>query len=586
MTVPALVYSVKADDKSRRTFESNRREIQKTRRATQGLAADFRSTGKALGSLKAFGAGLGIGVLSADLIRLPSLIGDVVSEASTMAKTADLIGITTTELQQLTFGFEIAGVEASKTEDALKQFGKRLSEAGSKGGLLADILEANGVALRDNQGRMRPVMDLLRDYANLIKGAASSQDKLSLANEAFGRSGAALVLALRNGSLGLTKLQLETEMAGGVLEDEVLRRAEEIDDKFARLWRTFAINGKSAILSVATAMDDFVSGPAVELNLKDIQADLTRQRATLIREIGFAERSGTAQEIDGMQQKLDGLDARIRGVQQERAFRFSGGRGSRSRGGRRREIAPTKIPQRPETGTQSGRKLREQISQYDRLLDGLKQERELIGLSAVEQRKMNALRLAGVDATSEQGQAITSLIAQIQQQNEAQRQANEITSLFGGIAQNQIGTFISQLGLADTAAGRLVGTLIEAALQASLLGQGPLASAFGGGLFPKLVSGFSGGFGGGPSIAGAFAGMYADGGTLGAGRWGIAGENGPEPVLGPAKVVSNKDAFGRGGEAVQVSMIVQSPDAESFMRSETQIAGRLVDAIQRGQRGR
>ena len=47
-----------------------------------------------------------------------------------------------------------------------------------------------------------------------------------------------------------------------------------------------------------------------------------------------------------------------------------------------------------------------------------------------------------------------------------------------------------------------------------------------------------------------FAGGFATGGTLSAGQWGIAGENGPEPIFaGSARmsVVSNEDAFGGKG---------------------------------------
>lgn len=36
-------------------------------------------------------------------------------------------------------------------------------------------------------------------------------------------------------------------------------------------------------------------------------------------------------------------------------------------------------------------------------------------------------------------------------------------------------------------------------------------------------------------------GYFADGGYLGAGKWGIAGENGPEPVFGPANIMSSPD---------------------------------------------
>lgn len=58
------------------------------------------------------------------------------------------------------------------------------------------------------------------------------------------------------------------------------------------------------------------------------------------------------------------------------------------------------------------------------------------------------------------------------------------------------------------------------------------------------------------SMRKGFAGMFATGGSIPAGMWGIAGENGPEPVAGPGTVFSNREGRemfgGGGGNAPQV----------------------------------
>lgn len=46
----------------------------------------------------------------------------------------------------------------------------------------------------------------------------------------------------------------------------------------------------------------------------------------------------------------------------------------------------------------------------------------------------------------------------------------------------------------------------------------------------------------GSALGGLFGGLFANGGTLGAGRWGIAGENGPELITGPAQVTPLRGA--------------------------------------------
>ncbi len=69
-----------------------------------------------------------------------------------------------------------------------------------------------------------------------------------------------------------------------------------------------------------------------------------------------------------------------------------------------------------------------------------------------------------------------------------------------------------------------------------------------------VVGSFGEGKTGGSSIGGAlktFAGFFDAGGSIGAGQWGIAGENGAEIIRGPANITSTKDTaamMGKGGD--------------------------------------
>jgi phage-related minor tail protein len=71
-----------------------------------------------------------------------------------------------------------------------------------------------------------------------------------------------------------------------------------------------------------------------------------------------------------------------------------------------------------------------------------------------------------------------------------------------------------------------------------------------GGSFADTILGFFG----------SFAGTFADGGTLGAGKWGIAGEAGPEIVKGPAQIVPMSQAGWQrqGGDTYVYSPQVQA----------------------------
>jgi phage-related minor tail protein len=102
------------------------------------------------------------------------------------------------------------------------------------------------------------------------------------------------------------------------------------------------------------------------------------------------------------------------------------------------------------------------------------------------------------------------------------------------------------------------------------------------------------GFAKGGVVGGPVTQPFADGGViaspitfpLAGGRMGLAGEAGPEAIM-----PLTRGADGRlgvrsqsGGGAVSVTVNITTADAESFRRSESQVAAMLSRAVSRGQR--
>ncbi len=74
---------------------------------------------------------------------------------------------------------------------------------------------------------------------------------------------------------------------------------------------------------------------------------------------------------------------------------------------------------------------------------------------------------------------------------------------------------------------------------------------------------------------------------LGGGRTGLAGEAGPEAILPLARGSDGRlgvRAPGMGGGGMTVTFNVSTPDADSFARSETQLAAMLTRIVGRGER--
>lgn len=94
-------------------------------------------------------------------------------------------------------------------------------------------------------------------------------------------------------------------------------------------------------------------------------------------------------------------------------------------------------------------------------------------------------------------------------------------------------------------------------------------------------------------VVGADA-MFARGGVLAApayfpmagGRTGLAGEAGPEAILPLSRGPDGRlgVAAGEGGGAVTVNVTIQTPDANSFRKSEAQLTAAMARAVARGRR--
>lgn len=127
-----------------------------------------------------------------------------------------------------------------------------------------------------------------------------------------------------------------------------------------------------------------------------------------------------------------------------------------------------------------------------------------------------------------------------------------IAGLFGGGGSTKGQSANNPLYVIDVAGG---GNPIAGAAQQIF---GPPRSAMGGGGIGGVVSGVWDTVKSiGSSIGDFFGGFFANGGTLGAGKWGIAGENGPEIISGPATVTPM-------GGGTNVTYNINAVDAASF----------------------
>jgi hypothetical protein len=284
------------DADMKRTLDRNTQAIRKFERdATRATTASARAVDQNMSKMNTAFAGMAragtvaIGVLAASLAS--GALRNAIKSVADLADSANRIGIDVEAFQGLQRGFQLAGVEATGFANSMEIFTQRLGEAADGAGPLADILRDNGIALKDQNGEIRPTLELLREFAGVIGSTATQAEKLALLNDAFGRSGRALSEAMSGGSAAIDGMIQSAIEGGYVLDAELVQRAAELDDKFddlttkaSNFFKAFAIGAGEAAFGLKMLAEDLAALAVDSITPEPITVD--EQAMTAMRQLG------------------------------------------------------------------------------------------------------------------------------------------------------------------------------------------------------------------------------------------------------------------------------------------------------------
>lgn len=210
--------------------------------------------------------------------------------------------------------------------------------------------------------------------------------------------------------------------------------------------------------------------------------------------------------------------------------------------------------------------------------------------------RLDALETALDGATQMTGAFSAELIRMQATVNDTGRDVGILTGgISRGLRKAFDGLVFDGLKLSDALKG-VAKSMLDAAYSAAVR---PVSNHFGGLLAEGVASLMNGllPFEKGASFSQGRVMPFAQGGIVSGpvrfpmrGGLGLMGEAGPEAIMPLARGADGRlgvrSASGGGGRPVQVVMNIQTPDAEGFRRSNSQIAAEVGRAIQRGNRNR
>lgn len=459
---------------------------------------------QAQGSLATFGKGLKAFAASAgaalSLGALGMAVKSNIDRMDELGKAAQKIGIPVEELSKLEYAARLSDVSLDSLAGTMSKFSRSIAEVAGGGKNDAGLaLQAIGVSATDAQGKLLPTTQIVSDIAEEFSVMRDGAGKTALAIALFGKSGAELIPLLNGGREAIASAGRELQQFGGVVTPEATARAQEFNDNITRLQTAF--NG---LLQEALApiLPELVKLTQYFIDLAKTGAPV---KAWVENTIAFFAElkpfiESTRKEIELLTEGL-----RYLGLVDPAPVEININGGKEAQGPpppvQTKDAPilpqPTKqassiVPKIPKDTIDDIYGAGEAFSTlWDRMAEGIPDTNNLT----------SAFQSLATSISDSLGNAIQGLIAGTMSVKDA------VASMAQSVSQQ-----LSQL------AAQLVKSSILKVLS-------------------MLAGGMAGGGGAGINFGGmTFGGLYADGGNLGSGKWGIAGENGPEIIHGPAAV--------------------------------------------------
>ena len=559
-------------------------------------------------------------------------------ELAQLALTATRLGMTTDQIQTLGYAMKTLGGLDTQTglKSALDLYQKINAEfhetaAGGSAGSISKLFAANGMSITDASGELKSFNDLLHEAALLISNAGSEIDKIQIA-KLLGLS-QDWIAVLEKGPTALDKARAAASAAGAGIDENLIKKAVEFDQWWSRSFNLFADIGKAAAVDVGYYIKhlfDVLEDPAF---LSDKLDNLKRQRNDLLAQRGVAEDQSTILDVP-IKLTQAAKDASLQSARDQLAAAMADKRGLPA--GDAQGLAgtyhpesnpfgaltipsqkadgepppsltikpslptnkPTQIPSTKSDATESADEVERYTNQLEKSVEVLKAQVAVFGLGNAERVKATDLAKAEA-AARERGSALTdqerAKIEQLAQAHadetkrledlkRAQQAVAEATNYFGSQVIDVFDQMIFQGAKASDVMRNLAESIVKAALQATLLGSGPLAGLFGtqgqngnvGGIFGSLGQSLASSFG--------FGGARAAGGAVDGGKSYLVGENGPEMIrMGASGTVLPNSVLtaGSGGSGSSPTVNVHNYGAEVQTSNSNGPSGPQIDVIVR-----
>ncbi len=209
-------------------------------RRAAGALTDMQG---AVGKLQtAFGALTG----GAVAVVLRDFITHSIEAQAQIANLSERLGVSVQEMSALRFMADQSDTSLEALATGMKKLSVNAVAAASGSAEMAAAFASIGVPVKNADGSLRAIDDILGDVAEEFRLMPEGVEKTALAVKLFGKTGDELIPFLNAGRAGIKEMREEAEKLGIVLDERAARAAKKFEDDTKKI--------KSAVDGTGTAI--------------------------------------------------------------------------------------------------------------------------------------------------------------------------------------------------------------------------------------------------------------------------------------------------------------------------------------------
>ncbi|RVH98815.1 tail tape measure protein, partial [Sinorhizobium meliloti] len=417
MSRPDIPVTISGDP---RGFQS---ALARVRALSKTTATDVAASFGRVKSLAGGAAGVITGIISASAV---GAIRDAASALASVGDEARRAGLDVKSFQELKYVAEQNRVGVDALTDGIKELNLRADEfIVTGGGSAAEAFQRLGYSAEDLKRKLEDPADLFTEIIGRL-GDLDKAAQIRVMDEIFGGTGGEqFVQLIEAGEAGIRDTIKAANDLGIVLDEKMIEQAEEIDRQFNAIATTVGTNLKAAIVSAVASLGQFIDSfnefERQQTNtLENRQKALMRERNETYQQIQQATQERIALGETGaggmIDQSISELQAHMDKLNEEenRIIKILSDRNSPKPAPPEQKWEPITPPEDENKGGGSRSKKVSEAEKEKKAIDdviaSLREELAIIGLTDIERERTIALREAGVEATSKEGQQISALI--------------------------------------------------------------------------------------------------------------------------------------------------------------------------------